>query len=114
MPSLDLSPQAQADIDQIYWYIVETNLEFTIADTFDRNLHERMEMLSHFAMSGVSCADMRKENSRRVIYQSHIIYYRPVCGGNEPTENTRHLRAMGLSGIFQMMPAFAHLRGVFM
>lgn len=81
MAVYDLSPEARADFREIYLHIVEQNQELTIADGFTRKLRERIELLGHFPMSGISCADMRKEKSRRVIYQSYTIYYRPLRDG---------------------------------
>ena len=81
MAVYDLSPQARADFRDIYLHIVGQNQERTIADRFTQKFRERMELLGHFSMSGISCADMGKEQSRRVIYQGYIIYYRPLRDG---------------------------------
>jgi plasmid stabilization system protein ParE len=81
MPTCTFSPAAEADFDDIFRYIARESQSISTAVSHEKKLTDRCETLAHYPMSGVSCAEMGIELSRRVIYQNYIIYYRPVHDG---------------------------------
>ena len=75
------SPQAQSDLDEIFRYIARESQSISIAVSHEQKMIDRCHLLADFPLSGVVCTDTDKRQSRRIIHQSYIIYYRPLENG---------------------------------
>lgn len=75
MTQYDISPKADADMDEIWTYIAERN--FQAAERLVRGLVSKFEMLSRQPLIGESVGNMHP-GLRRVLFGNYVVYYEIV------------------------------------
>jgi toxin ParE1/3/4 len=80
MPRIIRSPEAQADVDDIAFYIARDNLDaaLRLIDTFD----EKLKLLASFPGAGAA-RDELAPDLRSFPVGNYLIFYKPVQGGIE-------------------------------
>lgn len=80
MASYRLSPQAEADLDDIWTY--HARRDAVDADLFTYKLLEQCVLLAEFPLIGVARPELAP-NLRSMVYKKYIIFYRPATNGVE-------------------------------
>ena len=78
-PSVVVSPEAEADLQDIFLYIVRGG-GVAAASRYDAGIRERIRSLAAMPLRGQDASALRA-GSRRMVHLSHIIYYQPVEDG---------------------------------
>ncbi|KAF0233568.1 MAG: plasmid stabilization system [Desulfovibrionaceae bacterium] len=91
MPGILARPQAQADLDDIWWYIAQDNPDS--ADRFLGEIEQRCNALLQFPRMGVS-RDELMPLLRSLAVGNYIIFYLPVEDGIEIVRVLQGMREM--------------------
>jgi toxin ParE1/3/4 len=78
MPRVLKRPQAEADLDDIWWYIAQDSPQN--ADRFLDRIHDKCLVLAEFPQMGVVQDDL-KPNLRSFSVGNYLIFYFPIEGG---------------------------------
>ena len=80
MPRVLKRPQAEADLDDIWWYIAQDNPD--AADRLLDAINERCNLLARFPLVGTS-RDELLPSLRSVPMGSYLVFYLPLDDGIE-------------------------------
>lgn len=80
MPRIFARPQAQADLDDIWWYIGQDDPDS--ADRFLEEIEQRCHALSQFPRMGVN-RDELMPSLRSLAVGNYIVFYFPLEDGIE-------------------------------
>jgi toxin ParE1/3/4 len=72
---LTLAPQAEADLDEIWYYIATESSSASTADRFLDSITSRFLLLSGYPYMGRSCAQEFGLNIRTVPISEYLIFY---------------------------------------
>jgi toxin ParE1/3/4 len=78
MPRVLKRPQAEADLDDIWWYIAQDSPQN--ADRFLDRIHDKCLVLAEFPQMGVG-QDELKPNLRSFSVGNYLIFYFPIENG---------------------------------
>lgn len=78
MPRLLKRPQAEADLDDIWWYVAQDSPQN--ADQFLDRIQDKCLVLAEFPQMGVA-QDELKPNLRSFSVSSYLIFYFPIEDG---------------------------------
>lgn len=78
MPRVLKRPQAEADLEEIWWYIAQDSPQN--ADRFLDRINEKCLVLSEFPQMGVAQDDL-KPNLRSFSVGNYLIFYFPIEDG---------------------------------
>ncbi len=81
MPKFLLRPKARQDLENIWFYTLETWGE-NQADTYIQDLNIAFKSLAKSPEKGRSCEDIRKDY-RKHLLGKHVIFYRQIDKGIE-------------------------------
>jgi len=73
-------PQAEADLEEIWWYIAQDSPD--AADGFLDQIEERCAVLAQFPLMGTAREDLLP-SLRSLVVGSYVVFYLPVNGGIE-------------------------------
>jgi toxin ParE1/3/4 len=73
-------PQAEADLEEIWWYIAQDSPD--AADVFLDQIEERCAVLAQFPLMGTAREDLLP-SLRSLVVGSYVVFYLPVNGGIE-------------------------------
>jgi len=73
-------PQAEADLEEIWWYIARDSPD--AADGFLDQIEERCAVLAQFPLMGTAREDLLPF-LRSLVVGSYVVFYLPVNGGIE-------------------------------
>jgi toxin ParE1/3/4 len=73
-------PQAEADLEEIWWYIAQDNPD--AADAFLDQIEERCAVLAQFPLMGTDREDLLPF-LRSLVVGSYAVFYLPVIDGIE-------------------------------
>jgi toxin ParE1/3/4 len=73
-------PQAEADLEEIWWHIAQDNPD--AADVFLDQIEERCAVLAQFPLMGTAREDLLP-SLRSLVVGSYVVFYLPVNGGIE-------------------------------
>ena len=80
MPQIRKRPQAEADLEDIWWQIAQENPD--AADRLLDSIDERCTTLAHFPSLGTS-RDALLPNLRSLPVGNYLVFYLPVADGIE-------------------------------
>ena len=80
MPQVLRRPQAETDLDEIWWYIAQENPD--AADQLLDRIEERCQTLAEFPYIGTS-RDELLPNLRSLPVGNYLIFYLPIADGIE-------------------------------
>ncbi len=80
MPKVVLRPLAEADLDDIWWYIAQDNPD--AADSFLDRIEERLHALAQFPEMGIT-RDELMPSLRSLPIGNYLIFYQPLNDGIE-------------------------------
>lgn len=78
MATVEKRPLAEADLDEIWWYIAQDNLD--AADKRLDRLEERCTALAEFPLMGMSREELFP-SLRSVTVGNYVIFYLPLTDG---------------------------------
>ncbi len=78
MPQVLKRPQAETDLDEIWWYIAQDNPDN--ADRFLDKIEERCQALAQFPHMGISREDLMP-TLRSLPLANYLIFYLPIEDG---------------------------------
>jgi toxin ParE1/3/4 len=80
MPQVLKRPQAETDLDEIWWYIAQDNPDR--ADRFLDMIEDRCQALARFPNMGISREELRPM-LRSLAVGNYLIFYLPIEDGIE-------------------------------
>jgi toxin ParE1/3/4 len=80
MPKVLKRPQAETDLDDIWWYIAQDNPDN--ADRLLDKIEERCQWLAQFPRMGVSRKELA-HGLRSLAVGNYLIFYLPIADGIE-------------------------------
>jgi toxin ParE1/3/4 len=80
MPQILKRPQAETDLDEIWWYIAQDNPDH--ADRFLDKIEERCQALAQFPLMGTSREELMPALRSHVV-GNYLIFYLPIEDGIE-------------------------------